>query len=160
MVGLVDPSSLPPLLAPRGSPRSLDRYVPLNQLRASLRERWRFTPVHPSLLPHLAPPSATPFRARAAQTSCPPLPNGRRHRFLPLSLATSYSYGSALSVRSDSIFIVSPEVDCISAEIYRRRVNTHLFRGCEIDTHSGSRQSNLKGYQQQQHSGYRSRARG
>lgn len=136
MVGLVDPSSLPPLLAPRGSPRSLDRYVPLNQLRASLRERWRFTPCRQ------APPFAPP---RTAQTSCPPLPNGRRYRFLLLSLATSYSYGSALSI---GFYLhrprIAPEVDCISVEISAPR-KYPSFRGCEIDTHSALANRILKG---------------
>lgn len=133
--GWVSPPFLPaaPPCTTGFTPLALDRYVPLNQLRASLRE---------TLAVHPLPP-ATPFRARAAQTSCPPLPNGRRHRFLLLSLATSYSYGSALSVRSDSIFIV-PEVDCISVEISVPRKYTS-FRGCEIDTHSALANRILKG---------------
>lgn len=99
MVGLVESLSLSfhlsplathPFLLSQGSACTLDRYVPLNQLRASLREHRRFT-TPASLAPTPNTRQPPPFAPLwVAQTVCPPLPNGWRRRFLLFALATSY----------------------------------------------------------------------
>jgi len=138
MVGLVDPSSLPPLLTLQGSPRSLDRYVPLNQLRASLRERWRFTPCRQP--PPFAPPwGRTDVVSSTTERAATPFPPALLSNKLQLRIRAFCSIGFYLHRPR-----IASEVNCISVEI-SAPCKYPSFRGCEIDTHSIFANRILKG---------------